>query len=235
MRIFGLTVGKNEADRYLHAMLSNTSRYVYQHFFYDDDSTDRTVAAVLYHPQCVVYRREINTPSFMEHEAMFRAAAWAAFEETMTPVLGDWVLILDCDEFFVDRTPLPLLPEYLQTISASGVMLNIHEVFGYDDEGTPLIRIDRLWGTIHAPRLFPYRPGAQFSMQRMGAPAVPTYVMAGPWANTENFSILHYGYARREDQLAKYERYSSRSDNGHSNIHIESILALDKELIPWRP
>jgi hypothetical protein len=43
---------------------------------------------------------------------------------------------------------------------------------------------------------------------------------------------MHYGYATEDDQKAKHERYTGR--NGHLNAHVESIVAEDKELVPWK-
>jgi hypothetical protein len=37
---------------------------------------------------------------------------------------------------------------------------------------------------------------------------------------------MHYGYAREEDRQAKYDRYTSVLNNGHSSAHIQSILQL---------
>jgi len=44
MRIFGLTVGRNEAGRYLETMLWHMHGIVDNHFFFDDRSDDETVS-----------------------------------------------------------------------------------------------------------------------------------------------------------------------------------------------
>jgi hypothetical protein len=110
------------------------------------------------------------------------------------------------------------------------VDIAIPEVFGFDQDGMPLIRTDGLWSTIHAPRLFAWRPGGTYAIGDFGVPAVPSYVMASPWFSADNISLMHYGYADPFDQKSKYERY--RGHNGHANAHVESIMA-QRTLVRW--
>jgi hypothetical protein len=114
--------------------------------------------------------------------------------------------------------------------SKVAIDLRIPEVFGFDENLTPLIRVDQLWATIHAPRLFAYQPGGQYATGVVGVPAVPSYVMGSPWDSTDEIVIMHYGYADPKDQLLKHMRYSGRG--GHSSAHVESIID-DKVLEEW--
>jgi hypothetical protein len=205
-----------------------------RHFFYDDQSDDGTekLAEIA---GCEVFVRLDSAPSFMEDEGAFRGDAWKAFEYVMEPQDGDWVLVIDCDEVLVSyysSEPLSVRETVDQAIrdARSPLMLEIPEVFGFG-ESEPLVRIDRLWGTIHAPRLFPYRPHGQYYQGGLGSPAVPSYAMMSH-TPCDTLAIMHYGYASEEDQLAKYGRYGSRE--GHSNAHVESIVAPDKTLTPWK-
>ena len=231
-----MTVGRNETGRYLASMLTHMRGLLDQHFFYDDQSTDGTfaVANVL---GCITWRRTDDVPSFVENEGAFRGGAWKAIEQWMRPEDGDWILVIDCDEVLV----CTLAYEWKSCLHALcsmadkwavGIDLNIPEVFGFDDDGCPLVRRDLLWGTIHAPRLFRYRPGGTYPPYGFGSPAVPSYVMGGHWENTDQIQIMHYGYAREEDQLTKYERYSGQS--GHSSAHVESIVANNRSLERWK-
>lgn len=240
MRLLSFTVGRNETQRYLRPMLQRLSTIVDGMFFYDDDSTDATTT-VAQDAGCNTSIRSFcpgRVPTFMEHEGFFRQGAWDQFEKSMHPREDDWVLAIDCDEFLVTRSIQTVKQAVVEEIvnavfsGRNSIMLDIHEVFGLSSEGTPLVRVDRLWGTIHAPRLFRYRYGGQYANQKMGVPAVPTYVMAEPFWTTHNLALLHYGYAREEDQKAKYERYTT-SPEGHSSKHVQSIMVEDKTLIPW--
>ena len=236
MRIIGLTVGRNEQHRYLEPMLEHMSGLLDHHFFYDDASTDDTFDIA--RKYCSTWIRQPDVPSFVESEGAFRADAWRCMETYMGPQLGDWIIVIDCDEVLVCTLPyewrscLHLLCESAPS-NVVAIDLAIPEVFGIDIDGCPLIREDRLWGTIHAPRLCRYFPGAQYyGGPGFGVPAVPSYVMGGPWESTDQIQLMHYGYARREDQSLKYERYSS--DNGHSNAHVQSIIAEDRSLVRWK-
>ena len=238
MRLFCLTVGKNEAQRYLISMLGNACDVFDAVFFYDDLSTDDTFEIAQAY-NCVAQRRPLDVPSFVENEGAFRWGAWSAFEDRCAPRVEDWVLILDCDEVVVgwasgDAKQLRKALEHAATVAVPNraIDLRIVEVFGVHRTGTPIVRTDRLWGTIHAPRFFPYRPNASFALGRMGVPAVPSYAMMQPWTTTENLSILHYGYADPEDRVAKYQRYTAVA-NGHSSAHVESILSDDPTFELW--
>jgi hypothetical protein len=228
MRIFGLTVGRNEAARYLIPMLMHSLDIFDDVYFYDDQSTDET-AVIVSELNCSGRIRADHIPSFVESEGDFRAAAWEAFEEDLSPRPGDWVQVIDCDESLVSEygaQPSDVRATMEKVITAAsghvGVMETIPEVWGFDEDGCPLIRVDGLWNTIHAPRLFPYRPNGQYYRgAHFGVPAVPNYVMGGPWFGTDLIQLMHYGYAELDDQVTKYGRYSGQT--GHSNQHVESI------------
>jgi hypothetical protein len=242
-RVLGLTVGRNEERRYLKPMLEYMKTVLDRHFFYDDWSTDNT-PVIAKAAGCRVFPRAETTPSFLENEGAFRAGAWEAFELCMNPQPNDWVLVIDCDEVLVTtihdaecsnnvlglRTKAWLLHNVVDDLV--GIDLNIPEVFGYDPHGRPLERTDKLWGTIHAPRLFQYRPGGSYVLGDFGVPAVPSYVMGGRWGNTDVLALMHYGYASRRDQENKYARYVGKV--GHSNNHVDSIMDIEKKLVPWQ-
>lgn len=218
-------------------MMMNTHYAVDRSFFFDDWSDDdsRMAAQIA---GAVVFPRPPDVPSFVENEGLFRGGAWAAFEKYMQPEVGDWVLVIDCDEFIVStQYPESRIKDVLYHLAAAAtdlgllaVDLMIQEVFGFADE-KPLIRVDGLWGTIHAPRFFAYHPGGQYPPVGYGVPAVPNYVMGARWSNTVLATILHYGYAREADQVAKHARYVGQ--RGHSDQHVASIIDTEKTLIPW--
>jgi hypothetical protein len=209
-------------------------------YFYDDQSDDETpdIVAEL---NCSGRVRPDEVPTFVDDEGAFRAAAWMGMEEDLGLQPGDWVCVIDCDESLVSdfgADPAIVRDTMEKVITAAGsqvaVQLTIPEVFGLDEDGVPLVRMDRLWNTIFAPRLFAYRPGAQFFQGpgQFGVPSVPSYVMANRnWFGTDLLTLLHYGYAEGADQVSKYNRYTGRL--GHSNEHVQSILATDKVLHRW--
>jgi Glycosyl transferase family 2 len=232
MNLYALTVAKNEANRYLEPMLRNLMNVVDAHFIYDDQSTDATREIAL-GLGCDVIVRPDGVPSFEECEGLFRQNAWWAFERTIQPEFGDYVLVIDADEFLAVHPTTVMYGQY--QFNLNGVMrgrpinLNIPEVFGFDEDQTPLVRVDRLWGTIHAPRLFPYRQGGTWPETHYGVVAVPHYVMGQSWDTTEELALIHFGYANSDDWQKKYDRYLG--GGGHSNDHVNSILAPNKTLV----
>jgi hypothetical protein len=212
-------------------MLANVRDWADVHFFYDDQSTDDTFFTAL-RAGCYMASRHRDEPSFEMDEGFFRGTAWRVFEQECLPKEGDWVLVIDCDEMLVgDGRPIhEALGDVLCAANQGAVDLNIPEVFGFDSDGCPLVRVDRLWGTIHAPRLFTYRRGGMFTAGKVGVPAVPTYVMGTHWQQTDLISLMHFGYADQEDRQVKFKRYSGVP--GHLNAHVASIVE-EPALVRW--
>lgn len=223
MRVLALTVGRNEADRYLEQMLENTAKWVDGHFFFDDQSTDGTVDIATY--WCEIMVRPDGVPTFLEHEGRLRQFAWDRFVERMNPEVGDWVLAIDCDEFLVgnDHADLRLAAE--RAGKANAIFMPIPEVFDVADNGWPFIRTDGFWGTIRGTRLFRWQPRGIFRDAPMGSGSEPTYATKPPHATDHgDVFLMHYGYARYEDQVAKHERYTRLVKHGHADRHIQSII-----------
>lgn len=226
-RLHALTVGRNEADRYLASMLERAASVVDTHFFYDDGSTDDTplIAAEF----CTVVGRHPSRVSFLEHEGQFRQNAWDIFNDTIQPGDGDWVLAIDCDELLVAegggdlRARLHGAISRASTQRANAIIMPVPECFGYDVDGTPLIRTDGLWGSIRGTRLFRWQPGGVFRDRPMGCGSEPTYATKPPHSeDSGGVAIMHLGYAAAADVAAKFERYSAM-EHGHNDRHIQSI------------
>lgn len=222
MRLLVHLVARDEAERYLDAMLASLPpAEVHLH---DDWSTDSTVEVARRRGAVVSVRSEA-TPAFIEHEGRFRQGAWEAFERSMRPQLGDWVFALDCDEFLVAEGDMPgALHEAIlaaQEAGAVGVQLPIPEIWELLD-GEAHQRLDGFWAGLAAPRLFAYRPGGRFRDAEMGCGSVPTYVSEGYLSpHTYGLAIAHLGYADPTDRAQKYRRYLGLS--GHNPAHISSI------------
>ena len=103
-RVYGLTVGGNEADRYLSSFLKHVMGAVDTLFYYDDQSSDGSADLVKATPNVLYHRRVDTVPSFLEHEGKFRQDAWLAFEQYVQPTTEDWVLCIDTDEVLVGPT-----------------------------------------------------------------------------------------------------------------------------------
>lgn len=237
-RIFGLTVVRNEAERYLSDCLSNNAQLFPDGVFAWDDASDDDTVEICRKYGCSVRVRPDGVPSFIEHEGRFRAAAWSEFEKVFAPKVGDWVFAFDADEFIVAEGLLPRVAieraiQKAEKRGASGVIVPFPEVFDVVS-GVPQVRIDGLWGQVRGPRLFAYRPDAVWSDKPMGCGSEPQYVVKGPLSKDAcGISVLHYGYANRADHKMKHERYTSLYDHGHNDSHIQSIIK-EPTLTPWR-
>lgn len=245
-KVFVLMVTKEEAGRYLGQVLRSICPHVSGVLVYDDKSRDETPIVADKEGAVVVVRGD-ETPSFLEHEGQFRQAALCALVETFNLDEGDWVLVLDADELLVSPFPLKAALQAAtldaEANGARAVRIPIHTVWGGEHVGRtmhrPLIRTDGFWPTLNEPRLWQWFPDAQFLKKSMGCRNEPTYVWQYPILESQfDVSLLHYGYAWPEDQIVRYERYSSLKDHGHNPSFINSIRThptTTKWRGPWMP
>jgi glycosyltransferase involved in cell wall biosynthesis len=213
---------RNEEHRYLADFITH-HQYVFDDIFvFDDNSTDRTRDICTYNGLTVV---KADGVSFLEHEGKFRYQAWQKFEEKMKPSANDWVFAIDADEFLVAQVGVTKstvhstidLAEYFNYIS---VQTKINEIWKVEN-GKCYERKDGLWDRIKASRLFKYQQNGTWNMKAMGCGSVPTYARV-PDFKTKNINLLHFGYATKEDQAIKFERY--KQAGGHNKNHVLSII-----------
>lgn len=216
MKILGLMVARNEADRYLSTTLSRAMGLVDGMVVYDDSSTDSTPTLAADLGATVIPNRAVP---FAVHEGRFREAAWSSLVNLGVQV-GDWVICPDADEYIVaDR---PLLREAIAIASASGakaITMNIDEVFGENEEEY-LARTDGFWGAITGVRVAQWTGDTAFPDRRLGCGSAPS--SCKPLISVEVPRVAHLGYLRWEDRVAKHARYVGRPE--HHRAHVESIL-----------
>lgn len=239
-KLYGLTVGKNESRRYLKSMMSQTTSLVDELFYYDDQSTDDSLAIVAQFNNVHRTVRPDHVPSFLEHEGKFRQDAWNTMQSILPLKSGDWILAIDTDEVVTRltdgncclRCEVDQAIESAERIGALSVVLPVPEIFGVEN-GVPMVRTDGLWGTIRGTRLFAYRAGGVFADKSMGSGSEPGYVAAGPKSEyAVGLHLMHFGYADPRDLATKYRRYSDLLAHGHNDNHIKSIVS-QPVLKPW--
>lgn len=244
IRLVVLMVVKNEADRYLAQALSNATEYADDIFVYDDQSTDESFQVASEYAQVTV--RPDHVPTFMEHEGRFRQAALDTMIEELRLQEGDWVHVLDADEFLVCendvRTTIDELTETARHRRARALRVRIPTVWGGTvSDGVlvdPVVRADRFWNTLKEPRIWQYYPGAKFLDKAMACRNEPTYVRKFPMLDAPTLFNLHYGYAATADRVVRYERYTNLENHGHHPKFIESINAaapVKRWTGPWKP
>jgi hypothetical protein len=212
-------------------MAEHVVQVVDKAYFYDDNSDDDSLDIVDAIGNTMWSSRSDGT-SFLEHEGKFRQAMWSAFEGCCFPKSGDWVLAIDADELLSStgtncclRCELDKVIELAEKQGAKSVLLPVPEVFALDDDGTPLVRKDGLWGTIAGTRLFRYEKNGVYRDKAMGCGAEPTYVAQSKISRQSlGLHLMHFGYADKADQLAKFTRYTSLQSHGHLDAHVTSIV-----------
>lgn len=229
VRIVASLVVKNEADRYLKEFLKWNSQWWDDLFVFDDASSDSTRLICSGYGEVVRCHFSVNP--FMRNEGEFRSAGWAAMEERMDLKEGDFVFSIDADEFLVGTNKGPdsirdLLERLAVRLTEEGknaANIDIPEVW---DTCLPLsIRKDGLWTNKKLPRLTKYFRGGEFRNQAMACGSTPTYSYQNMLEGDFDVSLLHFGYAKEQDRIDRYDRYTSLVNHGHNPTHILSILS----------
>ena len=243
-RLSVLMVVKNEADRYLAQALAHATEYADDIFVYDDQSTDNSYEIASEYATAIV--RPDSVPTFLKHEGRFRQAALDMMIEELRLQGGDWIHVLDADEFLVCeddvRATIDDLTESARRRQTRALRVRIPTVWG----GTvvdgiltdPVVRTDKFWNTLMEPRIWQYYPGAKFLDKAMACRNEPTYVRKFPMLDAPTLFNFHYGYAVAPDRMTRYDRYTNLENHGHHPKFIESINAaapVKRWTGPWKP
>lgn len=225
VKVYGLVVTRNECDRYLQACLAWHVPMLDGVLVYDDTSTDDTFNVVAPSGASFTIKPDV-VPTFMEHEGRFRQDSLDALAICYELNEGDWVFVIDTDEFVVadkgDRSKaIRALASQADKESCKSASIPRPEMWSIDP---PQIRVDGLWGGIRCTRLFRWEPGGRLSDKAMGCGNEPTYVNEGKVFQQSAVRMLHVGYVDPDDRKEKFDRYSNLKSHGHNDKHIKSIL-----------
>lgn len=236
MRLFGLMVTKNESHRYLEAATQSALSYLDGLLVFDDNSIDQTCEIANKNGATVIVKPE-KTPDFLEHEGAFRQASLDALQNSFGLQKGDWIFVIDADEFIVSNVPnirqaIEAEVRIAQKQYAWSIILERKEVWAVNSEGRFMVRVDGRWGGMRCTRLFRWRPNGKIQQKSMGCGNEPTYINEFPMHYARSFEMLHLGYLDKQDAAEKYERYNKLLHHGHDDSHIQSILG-EAELMEW--
>lgn len=221
MNIYGLVVTKNECERYLQACLNWHEVMLDGILVYDDKSTDET-ADVCATFDVEHYVRPDDVPTFMEHEGRFRQHSLDVLVETFDVKDGDWIAVIDTDEFL-----LPAHNELTQAVTIAtsqgckSLSVPRPELWSLDP---PMERVDGFWGNQRCTRVFRWESGGKLADKHFACGNEPTYVAHASKFSRHPISLVHVGYVEEQDRVDKYTRYTSLEDHGHNEGHIQSIL-----------
>lgn len=220
---------RNEADRYLPAVLRHAAQYVDQAVILDDASTDNTVEVCRQALQGIpAFIHVGDTPGFA-NEVNLRRRLW----ELAIAHEAEWILCLDADEMFEDRA-VTMIKELVQRADV--------DVWGFrlfDFWDKEHYRADRLWNAHqrYIPFLVRYQP--HFPYQWRESPLhcgrFPENITLLP-ALACDLRLKHFGWATEADRRQKYERYMEADPDGKYGVldQYRSILDPAPNLIRWQ-
>lgn len=219
---------KNEENRYLERALLKHREYIDSAVIIDDGSDDKTIQIV----KDILGDKNLtlieNKISLFNNEINLRRQQW---NETIK-INPDWMLILDADEIFEDA----FSNEVRKLIENIDVDSYLFRLFDFWDEEN--YRDDSLWHAHNTYRCFLTRYQSNYlyrwreTAQHCGR--MPANCMELSYA-LSNLRLKHFGWARLEDRLNKYQRYMQLDPNGEfgSMDQYKSILDPRPKLVRW--
>ncbi len=203
MRLVTALLVKNEADRYLHRVLTRCAEFSDDILVLDDGSTDTTVE-IAKDLGCIVKHRP--KPGAWGNEAPARAELW---ERGVKCARDGWLLICDADQLL--HGDPRLLCESWEVNSWAFIL--------YDLWSDTQYRADGHWRAHTVPRPWLVRPSGlpPFSPQWNGrgihvGHLPPNIPLACGIAPPDEYYWLHLAYASPEQRKRKLDHYLSVAD-----------------------
>ncbi|MPQ44468.1 glycosyltransferase [Clostridium tarantellae] len=221
---------KNEEGRYLETALNQHRKYIDNAIIIDDGSTDKTkeiIKDLLGDKNLILIE---NKNSMFSNEINLRKLQWKETIKTNP----DWILNLDADEIFEDS-----FAEGVHNLIDNNFDVDSYIFRLYDFWDMEHYRDDGLWCAHNTYRPFLTRYQRNFNYiwhetaQHCGR--FPKNLEHLRMAKS-NFRLKHFGWAREEDRLAKYERYMKLDPNGEFGVlaQYKSILDLHPNITKWK-
>ncbi|MEW6726086.1 MAG: glycosyltransferase [Bacillota bacterium] len=219
---------RNEAGRYLPAVLRHAAQYVDEAVILDDASTDVTVEICRDVLQDIPVFIHVNQSPGFANEINIRKQLWDLAVQTQP----DWILILDADEMFEDRA----VSELRTLISRPNIDVYAFRLFDFWD--MEHYREDEFWKAHlrYSPFLVRYQPHFPYQWQEtpLHCGRFPKNIVLLPTASSD-LRVKHLGWASREDRLNKYRRYMESDPHGRYGDlgQYRSILDQKPRLKKW--
>ncbi|MFZ5647341.1 MAG: glycosyltransferase [Bacillota bacterium] len=211
---------RNEADRYLEAVLSQAARYISNAVIIDDASTDGTPEMCKYLLRHIPLTLVTNGEPRFNNEIVLRKQLWNLAAESSP----DWILILDADEIFEERA-VKELPMLAADPDAQAYAFRLYDMWTPDH-----YREDPLWSAHHHHRVFMARHIPGFSgLWR----ETPQHCGRFPLNVTDlktiqsDLRLKHLGWMKPTDRLAKYFRYKKLDPGARYGIAAQYLSILD--------
>ena len=218
---------RNEADRYLKEVLTDLETYVDKIIILDNDSIDDTYKICQSFNK--VIKLEKSDIDFKIDELGLRSHLLNMSKDIAED--SNWIIAIDADEIFEDK--------FKQDVRD---LMSKQENNWYSFEicmfwrGRTHYRIDKLWRTLHAQRMFKYIKDSDYKLpnKKFGCGHLPISIRALKGEATK-YRMKHLGYADPDDIRKKYDYYMNQDPEGKFHVlnHIKSIIDEDIILEEW--
>ena len=219
---------KNEEKRYLRRVLESAKEYIDEAVIIDDGSTDNTVNLCKEILEGIPLKIIENKESKFNREWEIRKQQW---NETIA-TNPDWIIFLDADEIFEDRFKLDV-KELIKNKECDVYLFRL-----YDFWNEKQYREDSLWNAhnVYRPFMIRYQKNYNYEFletdQHCGRLPNNIFCLNNQLASAR---LKHYGWAKEEDRIQKYNRYMKLDPDGlyGSLAQYQSILDQDVNLVDW--
>nr|WP_212698738.1 glycosyltransferase [Vallitalea pronyensis] len=220
---------KNEASRYLKQVLMHAKKYIDEAVIIDDGSEDNSVALCHEILEGIPVHIIKNSESKFNNEINLRKQQW---DETIK-VNPDWILSLDADEIFEEA----IVHQIKQLINQKAIDVYYFRLYDFWNEDH--YRDDQYWRAHKSYRPFLIRYQKDFPYKWLEQPQhcgrLPYNIHVLPSAKSQ-LRLKHYGWAKYEDRLFKYNRYMALDPDAKYGWkeQYESILDDEPKLTKWK-
>ncbi|MFJ2047635.1 MULTISPECIES: glycosyltransferase family 2 protein [Paenibacillus] len=218
---------RNEEHRYLRQALETHRPWIDRAVIIDDGSTDHTVALCQEMLEGIPLTLIVNPASLFADEVSLRKQQW----ETTVATGPEWILNLDADEILT--TDFGIVRNQLLGGTEDAIYFRLFDMWSDTH-----YREDQYWQAhaYYRPFLVRYRPEWSYEWKE-----TPQHCGRFP-LTIQHFAygchsprVKHYGWARAEDRIRKYERYQALDPDARYGWkeQYESILDADPILLEW--
>ncbi|WP_373564982.1 glycosyltransferase family 2 protein [Paenibacillus sp. E222] len=218
---------RNEEHRYLRQALETHRPWIDRAVIIDDGSTDHTVALCQEMLEGIPLTLIVNPGSLFADEVSLRKQQW----ETTVATGPEWILNLDADEILT--TDFGAVRNQLLSGTEDAIYFRLFDMWSDTH-----YREDPYWQAhaYYRPFLVRYRPEWTYEWKE-----TPQHCGRFP-LTIQHFAygchsprVKHYGWARAEDRIRKYERYQELDPDARYGWkeQYESILDAEPRLLQW--
>lgn len=219
-KLVGAVLCRNEAGRYLKRAIENLKTFCDDVLVVDDNSTDDSVRIAKQAGAIVI---SLPSKGYMwGKETPARAFLW---QEAVKLAGAGWIYFADADHITRGN-----LKELTKSWVLNAWAFPLFDVW---DEDETLFRADGYWQGHRHPRIWMVRPSAvpegweaQWAGRGIHAGHIPANFPIHGVRVPDDFYILHLGYARADDRVARHSRYLEVKDQmtEFERAHAATIL-----------